>query len=324
MNLPRRQLLKLAIAAASSTAGPCAWAVDFATRPIRIVVGFPAGGGADITARIMGQWLSERLRQPVVIENRPGAATNIATETVVRASPDGYTLLLVTVTNAINATLYRRLNFDFAREIAPVAGIMRVPNVMVVNRSLPVATVSDFIAYAKANPSKINMASGGTGTSSHMAGELFKMMAGVALVHVPYHGAAPAVTALLGGHVDVIFETMPATIDHVRAGTLRALAVTTAARSEALPGVPTVGEFVPGYEVSTWYGLGAPRDTPVEITDKLNREVDAGLIDSKIKVRFAELGATALTGSSDDFGKFVATEIDKWARVVKFADLTPV
>jgi tripartite-type tricarboxylate transporter receptor subunit TctC len=322
MKLPRRQFLKLAIAAGLPPGASAAWALDYPVRPIRIVVGFPPGGGADLAARLMGQWLSERLRQPVVVENRPGAATNIATETVVRALPDGYTLLDVTATNAINASLYKKLNFNFARDVAPVAGIMRVPNVMVVNRSLPVTTVLEFIAYAKANSGKIAMASGGNGTSSHMAGELFKMMAGVDLLHVPYRGAAPAVTALLGGQVQVMFETMPATIEYVRAGTLRALAVTTATSSEALPGVPTLGAFVPGYEVSTWYGLGAPGSTPSGIIEALNREIDASLTDPTIKARLTELGATAISGSPEDFRKFIATEIDKWAKVVAFAGLT--
>ena len=283
MKLRRRQFLKAAIAAAFPAAACPAQALDYPTRPIRIIVGFPPGGGADLAARLVGQWLSESLGQPVVIENRPGAATSIATEMVVRAPPDGYTLLQVTVTNAINASLQQTRNFDFVRDIAPVASIMRVPNVMVVNQSLPVATVPEFIAYAKAHPGKINMASGGNGTSSHMAGELFKMMAGIDIVHVPYHGAAPAVTALLGGQVQVLFETMPATINHIKAGTLRALAVTTAGRSAALPGVPAVGQFVPGYEVSTWYGLSAPKNTPTGIIGKLNNEVDAGLIDQKVE-----------------------------------------
>ena len=284
MKLRRRQFLKAAIAAAFPDGACPAQALDYPTRPIRIIVGFPPGGGADLAARLVGQWLSESLGQPVVIENRPGAATSIATEMVVRAPPDGYTLLQVTVTNAINASLQQTHNFDFVRDIAPVASIMRVPNVMVVNQSLPVATVPEFIAYAKAHPAKINMASGGNGTSSHMAGELFKMMAGIDIVHVPYHGAAPAVTALLGGQVQVLFETMPATINHIKAGTLRALAVTTAGRSAALPGVPAVGQFVPGYEVSTWYGLSAPKNTPTGIIGKLNNEVDAGLIDQKVEV----------------------------------------
>lgn len=323
MKQSRRQFLKLGTAAGFAATTLSAWALDYPVRSIRIVVGFPPGGGADLTARLIGQWLSERLRQPVIVENRPGAATNIATETVVRAPPDGYTLLDVTVTNAINASLNQKLNFDFVRDIAPVAGIMRVPNVAVVNAALPVTTIPELIAHAKANPGKINMASGGNGTSSHMAGELFEMMAGVDFLHVPYRGAAPAVNALLGRQVDVMFETMPATIAHVTAGTLRALAVTTAARSAALPEIPTVSEFVPGYEVSTWYGLGAPRSTPIEIVGELNKEIGAGLIEPTLKARFAELGATALPGSPADFGQFIAADIDKWAKVAKFAGLTP-
>ena len=276
MKLPRRQFLHLAAGAAALPAvSRIAWAQAYPTRPVRIIVGFAAGGAADIIARLIGQWLSERLGQPFVIENRPGAGSNIATEAVVRAPPDGYTLLLVGTANAINATLYDKLNFNFIRDIAPVAGIIRVPNVMVVNPSVPAKTVPEFIAYAKANPGKINMASGGIGTAAHVSGELFKMMAGVDMVHVPYRGAAPALTDLLGGQVQVMFASMPSSIEHIRAGKLRALAVTTATRSEALPDIPTVGEFVPGYEASAWYGVGAPKDTPAEIVDKLNKEINA-------------------------------------------------
>ena len=277
----------------------------------------------DIVARLIGQWLSERLGQPFIIENRPGAGSNIATEAVVRAPPDGYTLLLVGPPNAINATLYDKLNFNFIRDIAPVASIVRVPNVMVVNPSVPAKTVPEFIAYAKANPGKINMASAGIGSSAHVAGELFKMMTGVDMVHVPYRGAAPALTDLLGGQVQVCSPRMPASIEYIKAGKLRALAVTTATRSEALPDVPTVGEFVPGYEASSWYGVGAPKNTPAEIVDKLNKEINAALADPKIKARLADLGGTALAGSPADFGKLIADETEKWGKVIRAANIKP-
>ena len=280
---------------------------------------FAPGGGADIIARLIGQWLSERLGQPFIIENRPGAGSNIATEAVVHAPADGYTLLLVSPANAINATLYDKLNFNFIRDIAPVAGIIRVPNVMVVNPSVPAKTVPEFIAYAKANPGKLNMASAGIGTAPHVAGELFKMMAGVDMVHVPYRGDGPALTDLIGGQVQVMFAAMPSSIEYIRAGKLRALAVTTATRSEALPDIPTVGDFVPGYEASGWYGIGAPKNTPAEIIDKLNKEINAGLADPKIKARLADLGGTVLPGSPADFGKLIADETEKWAKVIKFA-----
>ena len=288
---------------------------------MRIVVPFTPGGASDITARLMGQWLSERLGQQFVIDNRPGGGTNIGTEAVVRAPADGYTLLMVGGYNAINATLYDKLNHNFIRDIAPVAGIIVVPNVMVVNPSVPAATVPEFIAYAKSKPGKTTMASAGTGTPSHVTGELFKMMAGVNLVHVPYRGGGPALTDLLSGQVQVMFATMPSSIEYIRAGKLRALAVATATRSEALPDVPTVGEFVPGYEASSWSGVGAPKATPAEIVDKLNKEVNAALDDPKMKARLADLGGVALQGSPADFGKLIADETEKWAKVIKFAGI---
>jgi tripartite-type tricarboxylate transporter receptor subunit TctC len=317
MNLARRAFLRLAAgAAALPLLRPIARAQSYPARPVRLLVGFPPGGGVDIVARLLGQWLSERLGQQFIIENRAGAAANIATEAVVRAPPDGYTLLLATPSNAINATLYKKLSFDFIRDISPVAGIMRVPLVMEVNPAFPATTVPEFIAYAKANPGKINMASAGTGTSLHMSGELFKIMTGVNLIHVPYRGGAPPLVDLMGGQVQVIFSVMPETIEYIRAGKLRALAVTTASRSESLPDVPSVGEFVPGYEASSWYGVGAPNGTPAEIVDKLNREVNAALADPKMKARFADLGGMLLPGTPADFGKFVAEETEKWAKVV--------
>jgi tripartite-type tricarboxylate transporter receptor subunit TctC len=286
MKLPRRAFLQLAAGAAALPAvSRIARAQTYPSRPVRIVVGFAAGGGVDIVARLIGQWLSERLGQQFVIENRPGAATNIGTEAVVRAPADGYTLLLADASAAINATLYDKLNFNFIRDIAPVAGIIRVANVMEVNPSFPAKTVPEFIGYAKANPGKINFASGGNGAPPHVSGELFKMMTGVDIVHIPYRGLAPALTDLIGGQVQVMFGTMPPSIEYIRAGKLRALAVTTAMRSAALPDIPTVGEFVSGYEASTWYGVGAPKNTPSEIVEKLNKEINAGLFDPKLKAR---------------------------------------
>jgi tripartite-type tricarboxylate transporter receptor subunit TctC len=324
MKLPRRRFLHLAAGAAALPAiSRVASAQAYPTRPVRWIVGFAPGGGNDIVARLMGQWLSERLGQPVVIENRPGAATNIATEAVVRAPPDGYTLLFVATSSAINATLYEKLNFNFIRDIAPVAGILRIPNVMVVNPSVPAKTVPEFIAYAKSNPGKVNMASPGVGTSPHLSGELFKMMTGVGMVHVPYKGAAPSLTDLLGGQVQVMFGTMPASIEYIRTGRLRALAVTTATRSQALPEVPTVGEFVPGYEVSSWYGVGAPIGSPAEVIDKINKEINAGLADPQLNARLGDLGGTALPGSPADFGKLIADETEKWGKVIKFAGIKP-
>ena len=324
MKLPRRNFLHLAAgAAALPVVSRFAWAQAYPTRPVRLIVGYPPGGAADITARLMGQWLSERLGQPFIIESRPGGATNIATEAVVHSPPDGYTLLLVPAANAINATLYEKLNFNFIHDIAPVAGLIRFPNVMQVNPSVPAKTVPEFIAYAKANPGKINMASAGNGSTPHVSGELFKMMTGVNMVHVPYRGAAPALTDLISGQVQVMFENPLSSIEFIRAGKLRPLAVTTATRSEVLPDLPTVSDFVPGYEASGWFGIGAPKDTPAEIVGKLNREINAILADPKAKVRFAELGASLIPGSPADFGKFVADETDKWAKVVKFSGARP-
>ena len=292
-------------------------ALDYPTRPVRWIVPYTPGGGTDITARIMAQWLSERLGQQFVIENKPGAGNNIGTEAAIHSPPDGYTLLLVNPANAINTTLYPRLSFNFIRDSAPVAGIMRVPNVMEVNPSLPAKTVAEFIAYAKANPGKINWATSGNGTSVHLSGELFKMMTGVEMTNIPYKGSAPALTDLIAGTVQVIFDNMPPSLPHIRAGKLRALAVTTATRSEALPEVPTVAETVPGYEASAFYGMSAPKGTPPEIIDKLNQEINAALADPKVKARLAELGGILIPGSPADFGKLVAAETDKWAKVIK-------
>jgi tripartite-type tricarboxylate transporter receptor subunit TctC len=323
MKLPhRRQFLHLAAGAAALPAvSRIARAEGYPMRPVRIVVGFAPGGTADIVARLMGQWLSERLGQQFVIENRPGAATKIATEAVVRAAADGYTLLIVGTTQAINATLYDKLNFHFIRDIAPVAGLTRVPNVIVVNPSVPATTVPEFIAYAKANAGKLSMASGGIGSSGHVSGELFKMMTGVNMAHVPYRGGAPALTDLLAGQVQVYFSPMPAAIEYIKAGKLRALAVTTAVRSEALPEIPTLGEFVPGYEASIWLGIGAPKATPAEIVNKLNKKINVALADANMKARLADLGGTVLPGSPVDFGKFVGAETEKWAKVIKSAGI---
>ena len=324
MKLPRRHFLFLPAAAATLLAGTrIARAQAYPMRPVRLIIGYPPGGSADITARLIGQWLSERLGQPFIIESRPGASTNIATEAVVRAPSDGYTLLLVAPANAINATLYEKLNFDFIRDITPVAGLIRFPNVMQVNPSVPAKTVPEFIAYAKANPGKLNMASAGNGSTTHVSGELFKMMSGVNMVHVPYRGAAPALTDLISGQVQVTFENPLASIEFIRAGKLRALAVTTATRSEVLPDLPTVGDFVPGYEASAWYGIGAPKGTPGEIINKLNNEINTILTDPKSKARLADLGASVIPGSASDFGKLIADETDKWAKVVKFSGAKP-
>ena len=324
MKLPRRQFLHLAAgAAALPAASRIVRAQAYPSRPARIVVPFAAGGATDIIARLIGQWLSERLGQQFVIENRPGAGSNIGTEVVVNAPPDGYTLLLVGASSAINATLYEKLSFNFLRDIAPVSGIISIPFIMAVNPSFPAKTVSEFIAYARANPGKVNMASGGNGTAGHLSGELFKMMAGINMVHVPYRGEAPALTDMLGGQVQAMFGTMPASIEHVRAGKLRPLAVTSARRSELLPDLPTVGDFVPGYETSAWQGIGAPKNTPAEIINKLNKEINAGLADPKIKTRVADMGGTVLTGSPADFGKLIADETEKWGKVVKFSGAKP-
>jgi tripartite-type tricarboxylate transporter receptor subunit TctC len=324
VKLPRRNFLHLVAGAAALPAvSRLAWAQAYPSRPVRVVVGAPPGGGHDIFARLMGQWLSERLGQPFVIDNRPGGSENVATEAVVRSSPDGYTILLVTSTNAINTTLYEKLRFNFNRDIAPVAGITRVPEVMAVNLSVPAKTVPEFIAYAKANPSKLNMASAGIGTPSHVAGELFKMMTGVATVHVPYRGVAPALTDLISGQVQVMFGGLASSIGHIKADRLRALAVSTATRSDALPDIPTVGEFLPGYEGSIWYGLGAPKVTPAEIVDKLNKEINAGLADPKLKARLADVGGDVLVLSPADFGRLIADETEKWGQVIRAANIKP-
>jgi tripartite-type tricarboxylate transporter receptor subunit TctC len=324
MDPSRRRFISLAVGAATT---PClsslTWPQSYPSRPVRIFVGFAAATGADILARLVGQWLSERLGQQFVIENRPGAGTNIATETVIRSQPDGYTLLAVSPANAINATLYEKLNFDFMRDITPVASVMRTPNVMLVNPAVPAKSVSEFIAYAKANPGKMSFASAGTGSGSHMSGELFKMMAGVDIVHVPYRGGGPALTDLLGGQVQLMFPGTTASIEYIKAGTLRPLAVTTATRAEVLPDLPTVGDFVPGYESSLVDGIGAPKNTPREIVERLNKEINAGLAEPKLKQRLADFGGTVLPGSPADYGTLIAAETEKWAKVVKFAGLKP-
>jgi len=308
--------------------GAAAWplaarAQAYPSRPVRIIVPFAPAGASDITARLIGQWLSERLGQQFVIENRPGGGGNIGTEAVVRAPADGYTLLMVGSANASNATFYDKLNFNFIRDIAPVGSVFRGPYVMVVNPSVPARSVPEFIAYAKANPGKLTMASSGTGAVPHVAGELFKMMAGIDMVHVPYRGGGPALTDLLAGQVQVYFPTTVASIGYIRAGRLRALAVTAATRSDALPDIPTVGEFLPGYEASTWYGVGAPKGTPAEIVEKLNKEINAGLADPTMKARLADLGGDVLALSPADFGKLIADETEKWAKVIKFANIKP-
>jgi len=324
LKLPRRRFLYLAAAAAALPAvSRIASAQAYPTRPVRFIIGYPPGGSADITARLLGQWLSERLGQPFVIESRPGVGTNIATEAVVNAPPDGYTLLLVAPANAINATLYEKLNHNFIRDIAPVAGLIRFPNVIVVNPSVPAKTVPELIAYAKANPGKLNMASSGNGSTIHVSGELFKMMTGVNMVHVPYRGGAPALTDMISGQVQVMFDNVPTSIEFIRADKLRALAVTTATRSEVLPDLPTVADFVPGYEASAWYGVGVPKGTPDDVINKLNKEINAILADPKAKARLADLGASLLAGSPADFGKLVADETEKWGKVVKFSGAKP-
>jgi len=324
MSLARRRFLQLtAGAVAIPVVSHIAAAQVYPTRPVRIIVGFASGGTLDIIARLLGQWLSERLGQPFVVENRPGGGGNIGTDAVVRAPPDGYTLLLVGSPNMINATLYEKLNFNFIRDIAPVASIDRTPLVMEVNQSFPARSVPEFIAYAKAKPGKINMASAGTGTGQHVAGELFKMMAGVDLTHVPYRSAGPALTDLIGGQVQVMFDSLPASIEHIRTGRLRALAVTTATRLDALPDIPTVADFVPGYEASAVHGIGAPKNTPTEIVDRLNKEINAALADPKMVARLADLGLTVLPGSPADFGKLIAEETEKWGKVVKFSGAKP-
>src|SRR5262245_17815559 len=322
MKLPRRKFLHLAAGAAALPAvSRVARAQAYPSRPVRVIVGFPAGGGADINARPIAQWLSERLGQQCIVENRPGAGGNMATEAVVRASPDGHTLLAVTVANALNTTLYDKLNFNFVRDIAPVASTIRVPGLTVVNPSVPANTVPELIAYVKANPGKVNMASAGNGTTGHVFGELFKFMTGVNMVHVPYRGGAPALTDLLGGQVQVYFGPISESIEHARAGKLRALAVTTSTRWNALPDVPTVGEFVAGYDASGWHGIGAPKGTPIEIIDRLNSQINAGLADPKMKARVAEMGETTLSASPAEFGKLIADDTEKWGKVIRAANI---
>jgi tripartite-type tricarboxylate transporter receptor subunit TctC len=324
VNFPRRHFLHLAAGAALlPEVMQIAWAQAYPARPVRIIVGFAPGGPADVHARVLGQWLLDRLGQPFVIENRLGAGSNIAAEAVVHAPADGYTLLLITNSHALNASLYQKPNFNFIRDIAPIAGIDREPFVMLVHPSVPANTVPEFIAYAKANGSKLNFASAGNGSVGHVSGELFKMMAGVNLLHVPYRGGAPALADLIAGRVQVSFLPTAGTIEHVTSGTLRALAVTTTTRSEALPDVPTVGDFLAGYESSVWFGIGAPRSTPADIVHTLNKEINVALADPRLKARLADFGGTAIPGSSTDFGKLIADETEKWAKVIKFAGIKP-
>jgi tripartite-type tricarboxylate transporter receptor subunit TctC len=322
MKFLRRKFLQLAAGVVAAPAFPRLASADvYPTRPVRIVAGFSAGGGVDITARLIGQWLTDRLGQSFIVENRAGAGGNIGTEAVVNAAPDGYTLLLATVPNAVNTSLYDKLSFDFIRGIAPVAGIIRVPMVILLHPSVPVTTVPELISYAKANPGKINMASAGNGSAPHMAGELFKMMASVNMTHVPYRGQGPALSDLLGGQVQVLFATAPGTGDYIATGKLRALAVTSAARAELLPELPPVGDFVPGYETTQWYGMGAPAKTPADIVDKLNKEINAAIADPAMKARLAAIGGEPLPGSPAEFGKLIAEETEKWAKVVHAAGL---
>ena len=324
MNLLRRQFLHLAAGAAALPALPrMTWAQAYPSRPVRWVVPFPPGGPAEILARLFGQFMSERSGQPFVIENRPGAGGNIGTEAVVRSPPDGYTMLLVTTANAINASLYERLNYNFIRDIAPVAALIRVPAVLEINPMVPVDSVPAFVAYAKANPGRLNMASAGNGTIQHVAGEMFKMMTGLSLQHVPYRGQAPALTDLIGGQVQVMFDSMPASIEHIRAGKVRALAVTTTARSDVLPQRPTVRDFVPDFEASAWYGVAMPANTPQVNVDKINEEINAAFVDPRIKGQLLDLGGTILAGSAADFAKLIVDETEKWANVVRFAGIKP-
>jgi tripartite-type tricarboxylate transporter receptor subunit TctC len=326
MTLQRRRFLQIAASAAALPVLPriaAARADAFPSRPVRWIVGFEAGGGTDVVARLLGQWLSERTSQQFIIENRPGAASNIATETVVRAPPDGYTILLASIANATNAALLGKSNFNFIRDIAPVAGLTRQPQVLVINPTVPAKTVPELVAYAKANPGRLNMASSGTGGISHLAGELFNAMAGINLVHVPYRGSGPSLTAALGAQVEILFTTLPSAIAYVRSGQLRGLAVTSAMRSNALPDIPTIAEFFPGYEASSWYGVGAPKATPAEVIDKLNNEINAGLSDPKLKARLFELGSTEIPGSPAEFGKLIIDETEKWAKVIKSAGIKP-
>jgi tripartite-type tricarboxylate transporter receptor subunit TctC len=324
MKLPRRKFLNLAAGAAALPFAPhVARAQAYPTRPVHIIVGFPPAGVGDIFARLIGQWLSERLGRPFVIENRPGAGSTIAAEAVVKAAPDGYTLLWISSANPINTTFYSNLSFDLIRDIAPVASIAQVPLVLEVNPSLPAKSFSEFVAFAKANPGMVNWATGGNGTMNQLSGELFKTMTGVHLLEVPYRGTSAALTDLIGGQVQVMFDNLPASIEHIKSGKLRALAVTTTTRSPVLPAVPTVSEFVPGYDTSSWVGIGAPKKTPNEIVDTLNKEINAALADPKIKARFAELGATALAGSPAEFEKLIADETEKWAKVIRAANIKP-
>jgi tripartite-type tricarboxylate transporter receptor subunit TctC len=322
MKLPRRQFLHAAAGAVAFSSRPrFAWAQAYPIRPVRIIVGFSPAGSTDITARLLGQWLSEHLGQPFIIENRPGAASNIGTEAVINAAPDGYTVLMVSAPNAINATLYEKLRFNFIRDVKPVVGIIRIPLVMQVNPTVPVKTVPEFIDYAKANSGRVNFASSGVGAANHMAGELFKAMTGINMAHVPYRSSGPALTDLLGGQVQVMFDAITSSIGYIKPGKLRALAVTSTMRSELLPDTPTIGEFVSGYEASNWFGLGVPKNTPVEIVGKLNRAVNEALGDPKMKARLADIGGTVLPGSPADFEKLIAGETEKWAKVVKFAGI---
>jgi tripartite-type tricarboxylate transporter receptor subunit TctC len=322
MELPRRQFLHLAAGAVGLLpVSRFAWAQAYPTRPVRMIVPFPAGGSTDVVARLMSQWLSVRLAQPFIVENRTGFTGNIGTEAVVHAPADGYTLLLATTTNVVNAAVYDKLNFNFTRDIVPVAGVMNTSHVMVVHPSVPARTISEFIAYARANPAKISMASAGNGSQNHVAGEVFKMRTGVNMVHVPYRGGAPAVADLVGGQVQVMFAVMLEALEYIRAGKLRALAVTTAARSELLPDSPTVADFLPGFEASFWIGIGAPKNTPAEIVDKLNKEINAGLADPGIRTRLADLGGTALPGSPAEFGKFIADDAEKWGKMARAANI---
>ena len=322
LKLPRRNFMRLAAGAAAQPAlARLAKADAYPSRPVRLLVGFAAAGSADIGARLMAQWLSDRLGQQFIVENRPGGGSSIAAEYVVRSPPDGYTLLLSSVANAINTSFYQNLSFDFARDIAAVCNLFRVPLAMQINPSLPVKNVPEFIAYAKTNPDKITLASAGTGTSGHISAELFAMMAGLKLVHVPYHGAGPALIDVIGGRCQVIFDLLPSSIGYIRGGNTRALAVTTTARSEALPDVPVLADFVPGYEASAWIGIGAPRGTPAEIVERLNRAINAGLADPGMKARFAELGGIVAPGTSAEFAEFIVSDTEKWSRVIKFANI---
>jgi tripartite-type tricarboxylate transporter receptor subunit TctC len=323
MSIRRRQFLRVAGAAIFAPArSSVAWAQAYPARPVRLLVGFAVGGVTDIAARLLGQWLSERLGQQFFVENRPGAGTNVATEAVIRAAPDGYTLLMASASNAINATLYRKLNFNFIRDTTPVAAVIGTPLVMMINPSFPPETVTAFIDYAMQNPGKINMASSGSGSAPHVAGELFKMMTGITMVHIPYRGDLPAITDLMAGQVQVYFGTLPASIEYVRSGRLRALAVTGATRSEALPDIAAMGEFLPGYEATAWNGVNAPKNTPAEIVGKLNRDINAALADPNFKTRLAELGATPIPGSPADYVKLIAIETEKWGKVVKLSGAT--